>query len=149
VPIPVVVAQYDELRNPTDIWNVLDNEMRPALACTITVAFDPYYPLTTPLVRVSELRVGPSSRPALVRLDEGVEPDRFWTVGGHLHSEQPLTEVRMSLLERDQELQIQPDGRFVIGPLAAGRYTVEVRVDGGKARRFQIEVPAADYELEV
>lgn len=149
LPIPVTVAQYDELRNPTDVWNVLDNEIRPAITCTITLCLDPYYPFTTPLVRLRELRVGPTPDPSSERLDERVEPDRLWTIGGNVRSDQPLENVRLTLVERDMEVQLRPDGRFVIGPLVAGKYTLQVLVDGDRPRRFKITVPAADYELEV
>ncbi|HSJ52938.1 MAG TPA: DUF4255 domain-containing protein, partial [Anaerolineae bacterium] len=56
-PISFLVAQYDELRNATDIWNVLDNEMRPGIALVVTLALDPYAPIVAPLVRGRELRV--------------------------------------------------------------------------------------------
>jgi hypothetical protein len=149
VPIPVLVAQYQELRDPAEVWQVLDNEMRPALACTITLAIDPYYPLTTPLVRVHELRVGQSLRPETEQLDPRVEPRSRWTVGGQVRSDGPLEGVHLTLVERDMEVVIQPDGRFVIGPLAAGTYTLAVRKDGEQPRTFEIVVPAADYELQV
>ena len=149
VPIPVVVAQYDELRNPTDVWNVLDNEMRPALSCVITMALDPYYPTTTPLVRFHELRVGQSLEPRLYELDPNVEPDRFWTFGGNVRTETPLEDVRMTLVERDRDVEIDPDGRFVIGPLRAGKYTLQVVTNGDRPRQFKIDVPAADCEIEL
>jgi hypothetical protein len=170
VAIPFMVAQYDELRNPTDIWNVLDNEMRPAIALIVTLAIDPYLPTVTPLVRTRELRIGPAPvpRPKGVRqLDQRVEPDRFWTIGGTLHSTRPLEmeTVRLTLVERGLDVRVQPDGRFAIGKLEAGEYTLEVfaaspaeyRPQGGggqaregqQPRRFSITVPAADYDLEV
>jgi hypothetical protein len=151
VPIPVVVAQYDELHNATDIWNVLDNEMRPAIACTLTLALDPYTPIATPLVRVHELRIGTSPRPLLERLDEHVEPDRFWTIGGYVRSERPLDleRVRLTLVERDLDIALREGGRFVIGPVQAGDYTLEVVENGGAPRQFKIAIPAADYELEL
>lgn len=157
VPIPLMVAQYDELRTPTDVWNVLDNEMRPALACIITLAIDPYVPLVTPLVRTRELRMGPSSRPWLQELDRQVSAadasgaDLFWTVGGTLRSAQPLDgqEVRLTLLERGLEVPLQPEGRFAIGHLRAGEYTLEITLAGHPTRHYPITVPAADYDLEI
>ena len=64
--IPVMVAQYSELNNSTDIWNVLDNEMRPAISMIITLSIDPYAPLTVPLVSHREIRIGPSAIPAAI-----------------------------------------------------------------------------------
>ncbi len=156
-PISIMIAQYDELKNPTDVWNVLDNEMRPGIACTITLAIDPYVPTVTPLVRVRELRIGPSPVPAAQQLETGSQPDRFWTVGGTLHSKQPLDieQVHVTLVEQGLALPLQPDaqeghvGRFAAGRLRAGEYTLEVTVEGQPPRRHTVAVPAPDYDLEV
>jgi len=148
-PIPIMVGQYDELRNPTDVWNVLDNEMRPALPCVITLALDPYQPIVGPLVRTRELRFGASSVPPLQQLDEPADAERFWTIGGTVRSDHPLESVNLTLIERDLEVSLQPEGRFVIGPLEAGEYTLATSIEGRKPRHFKITVPAPDYDLVV
>jgi hypothetical protein len=150
-PLSFLVAQYDELRNPTDVWNVLDNEMRPGIALVITLALDPYAPTVAPLVRTRELRMGPSQRPYLEALDAGVEPDLFWTIGGTVHSDQPLDpeNTKLVLVEKGRQVSLRPDGRFAIGGLEAGDYTLEVIVDGQKSRQYPITVPAADSDLVV
>jgi len=149
-PISIMIAQYDELKQPTDVWNVLDNEMRPGIALVVTLAIDPYVPTVTPLVRVRELRIGPSPVPAAQLLEAGSIPDRFWTVGGTLHSKQPLDvkKVRLTLVEHGLAVAPQPDGRFAFGRLRAGEYTLEVTVEGQAPRRHTITVPAPDYDLE-
>ena len=148
VVIPIMAAQYDEMKNPADVWNVLDNEMRPAIGLIVTLAIDPYQPTVTPLVRTRELRVGQSPAPALQQLDAGLEPDRFWTIGGTLHGLGGRS-PRLTLVEKGLEVSLQPEGRFVIGRLQAGQYTLEVVVDGQPARRYPITVPAPDYDLEM
>ena len=42
VPIPIMIAQYDEMRNPSDVWSALDNEVRPSVVCIITLSVNPY-----------------------------------------------------------------------------------------------------------
>jgi hypothetical protein len=150
-PVSFMVAQYDELRNATDVWNVLDNEMRPGIALIVTLALDPYLPVVAPLVRTRELRVGPSPLPQLQRLEEGLEPDLFWTIGGTLRSDQPLNgeSVHLVLVEKGLVVPLLPNGRFAIGPIEAGDYTLEVSVKGREARRYSIRVPAADYDLAI
>jgi hypothetical protein len=148
-PVPLRVAQEDELRNPADVWNALDNEMRPSVALTVTLALDPYLPLVTPLVRTRELRVGQSARPLAGELAAGHEPDVFWTIGGAIHTDTPWDELRLTLVEQGLEVPIQEDGRFAIGRLRAGGYTLEISVDGDKPQRHAITVPAPDYEIEM
>jgi hypothetical protein len=149
VPIALMAAQEDELRNPTDVWNVLDNEMRPAIVCIVTMALDPYKPIVGPMVRTRELRFGQAARPWQEQLDEPDKPETFWTIGGTIHTRKPMDELRLTLVEQGLEIPIQDEGRFTIGRLRAGDYTLEVTVDGDQPQRYKIAVPSPDYDLEV
>jgi hypothetical protein len=150
VPITIMAAQLDTLQTPADIWSALDNELRPAIACVITLALNPYRPISGPLVRTRELRIGPAYAPALKQeLDNPSGSDTFWTIGGRVRSDKPLENVQLILVERDLQVQIQSEGRFTIGNLEAGNYTLEVSARGRKPRRHKISVPAPDYELEI
>jgi hypothetical protein len=149
VPIPLEVAQADEFQNPADVWNVLDNEIRAAIALTVTLALNPYQPVTGPLVRSRELRFGQAGEPATERLDEG-KAETYWTVGGVIRSDgEPLGTGRLSLVEQGRDVPLQGDGRFSIGHLRAGAYTLSVARDGGEPQLFQITVPAPDYDLDL
>jgi hypothetical protein len=144
-PIKISVVQQESLQTPSDFWSALDNEIRPALPCNITIALDPYQPIETPIVADRELK--------FFDLD-GARPldtvkSAFWTVGGTLHSSVPLRQVRMTLVEMDREVPLQRDGDFTIKGLAAGEYTLEVSVGEGKPKRHKIVVPSPDYDLEV
>jgi hypothetical protein len=148
-PIPIMVAQQEDLRNPADLWGAMDNEWRPAVPCVVTLAFDPYQPITEPLVRTRELRIGRADEPRLRRLAKDSEPDVFWTIGGRLNSDKSLENVQITLLEEGWQIPLQPEGRFAIGNLKAGDYTLEISVEGGKPRKHKITVPSADYNFEV
>jgi hypothetical protein len=150
-PLPILVAQTGEMSNPTDVWNVLDNEMHPAITCTVTLALDPYTPQTVPLVRTRELQFGQSGRPITQNLDAGQNPDEFWSIGGHLNSQKPLDleKLRLTLVEQGRSVPVLANGQFTIGRLKAGAYTLEITVGSDSARRYPIHVPSSDYELEV
>jgi hypothetical protein len=150
VPIPLEVAQSDELQNPADVWNVLDNEIRAAIALTVTLALNPYQPITGPLVRTRELRFGQSGEPPAGRLDEGSAEETYWTVGGVVQSDgQPLMGARVLLVEQGREVPVEEDGRFAIGHLRAGEYTLAVSMDGSEPQYRKIAVPAPDYDLDL
>lgn len=150
-PIPIMAAQYNELQNPTEFWNVLDNEMRPAISMLITIAIDPYTPLTVPLVREREVRVGQSHRPASFQLTGADAADVFWSIGGRICSIDPLDveKLKVVLLETGSHIQVNPDGQFTIGRLRAGSYTLEVTVDGKAPQKFSVQVPSADFDLTI
>jgi hypothetical protein len=144
-PIKISVVQHESLQNPSDFWSALDNEIRPALPCNVTISLDPYQPIETPIVAERELK--------FFDLD-GTRPldtvrSAFWTVGGTLHSSVPLRQVHMTLVEMDREVQIQRSGDFTIKGLAAGEYTLEVSIEDGEPKQHRIVVPSPDYDLEV
>lgn len=148
-PISLTVAQEENLGNPSDFWSAMDNELRPAVPCVLTMALDPYRPIAVPLVRTRELRIGQARKLPVQQLAEVGEPDRFWTIGGTVQSKQPPEKVQLVLLEQGLTVPLQPEGRFAIGNLRAGAYTLEVSVEGRKPRQYEITVPAADYDLAI
>lgn len=145
-PIPIMAAQPDTFQQPADVWNAVDNEIRPAIACVITLAVDPYLPMTTPLVRTRELRLGPSQDPPSQQLDD---TDAFWLVGGTIQSEEPLDDVRLTFVDRGVDVTVHPSGDYVIGNLRAGTYEIEVSARDRSSQRHTITVPSESYDLEV
>ncbi len=150
VAIPLRIAQHDELRNPADTWTALDNELRPVIACTLTLALNPYQAISGPLVRTRDLRFTQTPEPAQDRSPEEVSAgDRFWMVGGTVRGDGPFEDVRLVLVERGQPVPVKEDGRFVVGNLEAGKYTLEISTEGGKPKRHKIVVPSKNYDLEI
>ncbi len=151
-PIQMRTAQRDGQYNPADLWGVLDNELRPAIDCLVTVALNPYQAFPVPLVRTRDLRVRQTLGEDLPPLDGTDGRDRFWTVGGTLHSkrgERALETIRLRLVERGLDIPIQAEGRYVIGNLEAGDYTLEVAAASGKPSQHKITVPSENYDVEI
>ncbi len=148
-PISLMVAQPNEIEKPTDLWNVLDNQIRPAIGCTVTMALNPYAPVTGPTVRTRELRVGQVRAPeALQKLIEIAGAHVYWTVGGSIHTLDTIKELQVKLVERGVTVPLQDGGRFTIGNLQAGRYTLEISAEGRPSARHEITVPAPDYDID-
>ncbi|MCL6429564.1 MAG: DUF4255 domain-containing protein [Anaerolineae bacterium] len=150
VPIPIRVADPEFLRNPADLWNVLDNELRPAISCVVTLALNPYQELVGPLVRTRELRFGQAvGLPLRESLAEPAKAQALWAVGGRVQGAGPFEGMSLTLVERGLRVPVQPDGRFTIGNLEAGAYTLELFVEGRKPRQQRITVPSTSYDIEV
>jgi hypothetical protein len=147
-PIPLQVAQDDELRNPADVWNALDNEIRPSIVLTLTVSLDPYQPQVTPLVRTREVRFGQAADPSQQALEPGSE-EVFWSIGGTVHSKRPLEELRLTLVERGLQIPLQEEGQFAINGLRAGEYTLEIASNGDRLKQAKITVPSPDFDVTV
>ena len=149
MPIPVHIATFEELRTPADIWSALDNELRVVIACVVTLSLNPYKEITGPLVKTRDLRLGQVADPTRQQFDDGEELDQFWMVGGTVRSQKPLENVRLSLVERSLDVPVAEDGRFVIGNLETGDYTLEISAEKRKPKRHKITVPAPEYDIEV
>lgn len=144
-PITIQTAQADSMTKPTDLWGVLDNEMRPALSCVVTLALNPFEALQTPLVRTRELRLGPSERPPTRTLDE---VQHRWAVGGRIRSPEPLVSPRLRLIEMGRTIEVGEDGTWKIDKLQAGEYTLELSMEGHPPRQHRIQVPSSEYDLD-
>ena len=149
-PIPIRVAQFDEFRSPADVWSALDNELRPSIILTLTLALDPYSKVTGPLVRSRDIRFGQAAGlPAERQLQPDADQDRFWMVGGQVRGDGAPAGVQVRLVERGADVRLDAEGRFVIGNLEAGEYTLEVVREGKKPAQHRITVPAESYDIEL
>lgn len=148
--VPVDVAQRDMLEKPSDLWGVMDNEMRPAYGLRLTVAFNPHTPTITPAVRSAQIGLGQSERPINESMSatNGIARTR---IGGQVRSKngQPIAGVRLTLVERGREIEVREDGVFVISNLPDGKYTLEIAVPGRQPIRKKIVVPAEQFLFEL
>lgn len=143
VPIMMQVAQSDVLANPSDLWNVLDNELRPSIVVTVTLILDPYLPLVSPLVRTREIRFGQVAAPAVFQeLTAAAGSSEYVALGGRIRTKLPLSTLHVVLVERNQAIELDAEGMFTIGKLRAGEYHIQVSSDGEVLRRFTLTVPA-------
>ncbi len=134
-PPTIKVAQYDTLDKPSDLWSVMDNQMRPAVPMVILMSLDPFAAQETPLVTTTRLKIGAE--------------ETFW-IRGSIRSKdnKPLNNLRVTLVDRGLDA-VMHDADYVFQRLAAGTYTVEVNADGRKPSRVSINVPSVTYDLEV
>ncbi len=54
--VPLKLAQYDTQNGVSDLWSVLDNELRPAIDIVATATLQPYVDVTVPVVRSLDIR---------------------------------------------------------------------------------------------
>jgi hypothetical protein len=140
-PIPLKVAQADVLEKPSDFWSVVDNQQRPGITFSATLAFNPYTPIEKPVTRTAEFKFGQAG-------DEE-ETHGYMSVSGRVMSKKPLNNLRVLLLERGTLADLQPDGGFGIRNIKPGNYTLEVSADGLKPKKHKIKVPAPNYDVDV
>lgn len=157
-PCPVEVASFPPEAGPvdkfTEIWGVLDNEMRPGIIVTVTVSVDPYKPTTFTQVRSREMRFLQDSgigKPAdnKVTITKKLSK-KYWVVSGSLKSQKydPST-LSLVLVEKQQPVEILEAGRYSLSGLAEGDYHLDILFNKKVIKRQKIQVPGDDYDIQV
>lgn len=155
-PITLQVAQQDALDKPTDLWGVLDNQIRPALSCIVTLTINPYQPFVTPAVRTVQLGTSQSEHPEAEAIGGDSHGQRL-NVRGTVRSPKPLKNVRIAVVERGRDAQVieGSPGRpgdathvdYVVSNIDPGSYTLEVTADSAGPIRRTIIVPSSNYDI--
>jgi hypothetical protein len=131
-PIPTQTAQVSEvMQNLSDLWNVMENELKPAINYTATVAVDRDYVFTGPMVFTKRIDV------YAVAKDPRAEPETVLQIAGIVHERRdggvPIPGAEVLVLERGQRAQADRFGRYTFRNLPAGTYTFRVAAEGRTA----------------
>jgi hypothetical protein len=148
------VAQYDQRDIRREIWSMLDNEMRPIVDLTATLAIEPFESWTEPLVRSVDMAFGQYA-PARLQETEGsfasgvFAPDRFYTVAGTIHGG-PFDYLSVQLLELAVPVSVSPSGLYSIHNLRSGDYTLVVETEGRQVHHpITVPSPAVEYDVNL
>ncbi len=146
-PVRTDVAQPDGvLKNVSDFWGALENQLRPSVSLVVTLDLDLEQILTSPMVLARALKFGtPAIKPGPFG-DETIIPQLVpgWEVGtvrlgGEVHNKkgQPVASasVRLVSVQADgQPVQVGPtiqtgvDGRYIFPAVPTGNYTFVVEL---------------------
>lgn len=141
LPLHTKLAQSDSvLKSPGEFWTALENQLKPSLSYTVTIAVDrdtqpAGVPVLTAFVGLRQLEVaGASSND--VRLG-GVARTPAGT---------PVADAEVYVEGQGRPTLTDGEGRFTLRVPSAGAYTLVARA-GSAAVRREVTVPAPDYSL--
>jgi Pvc16 N-terminal domain/Carboxypeptidase regulatory-like domain len=165
------VAQPDSvLRNSADVWTALDNQLKPVITMTITLALTPHINFTAPEVRTKFIRFTPpveTPREAIVgRYPNGSEkmkPDEFIEktlkdseqiiqIGGRIFDQNnaPVARAEVILLEQGLNTRTDQNGKYSFANVVRHRkYTFIVVAPGFVTARTEISVPSSSYDVKL
>jgi len=145
VAINTRVGQPDPTRaSVTDLWQAVDNRIRPSLRYTVVLPLDPEISITSPMVFTRDLRTA---------VTQATEMETMIDIGGRVrdraHPEQPLVGATVRLAQPHRSAVTDNDGRFILRRVPRGRIVLTVSAAGRKKpSEITTEVPAANYDLE-
>ena len=156
-PIPLEIGTFHETKGPvdkfTDIWGVLDNEIKPALLATITIAVDPYKPSVYKQVKTREMRFvqqSDISKDMDYEENPGSLSKSYFAIAGSIESTKyDHSVLKVFLVEKDEEVELSDEGKFVLQSLSEGEYHLDILHNEKVLKRQKIIVPADNYDFQV
>jgi hypothetical protein len=158
------LAHHDQLTNPAEVWSALDNELRPSIPYVITLALDPWTEVRDDaIVRTLTLHTGQSQNlPRYPRLSKETRQE-LTLIGGTVwdRAEKGVPRSGIEVAVKGTGLFDTTDdqGRFTLGSLPRGQYTLVAWAPEGKPSEKRIAVPVTgpdgalaadgDYDLEI
>jgi hypothetical protein len=151
-PLPLVTALVDPQKNLSEFWTALGNKLRPSLTVKVTISITSLFPpKTEPMVTTEHLRSGIRSATAEESLVPATLTERF-RIGGRVTdaSGQPVPAALVTIVEVGLPARTDADGRFVLGMMQPGDFTVRVKTTSTESN-FLIKVPAPseDYNIQL
>lgn len=149
------LASHDRLTNPAEVWSSLDNELRPSIGYITTLALDPWQEVTGPIVRTLTLRTGQAATlPRQRSLLAEAQIDSMTFIGGTLRDKAhaPAAGIQVAIKGTGLFATTDEQGRYTLGSMQPGEYTLVAWPAEGKPKEKKITVPpanGADYDLEI
>lgn len=149
------LASHDKLTNPAEVWSSLDNEIRPSISYLVTLALDPWKAVVGPIVRTRTLRTGQSlTLPRYTQISDGSLTE-LTRIGGVIRKkskpDEGMTGIDVALKGTGFFTKTDDAGRFILGSIPPGEYTLVAWTAKGKPEEKTVTVPALDgcYDLEL
>jgi hypothetical protein len=148
--IQASLARHDKLTNPAEVWSSLDNELRPSISYLVTLALDPWSEFTGPAVRTLTLRTGQAAQPQKEQIDPAQTMSEMVFVGGTVaKKDTPEAHIQVAVKGTGWIGMTDEDGRFTLGSLPPGQYTLVAWPAKGKPQEKKITVPSTDYNISL
>lgn len=146
------LASHDKLTNPAEVWSSLDNEIRPSISYIVTLALDPWVEVTGPVVRTRTLRSGQAvSLPRYQEILAGTQTDLV-QIGGVVRDKgkngDGLSGIDVALKGTGLFTKTDQDGRYKLGSIPPGDYTIVAWPLDGKPQEKSITIPPEDGDYD-
>lgn len=144
--IPTSVMQPEQMpSNFADLWQGLDNKVRPGLTYVVTLTLDPAMVFTSPIVlhtpQIGLQQVTPGGAAASLRVNGRVMDKE--------NPSQGLSGAMVMIEQTGARAITDEEGRFQVAASGRGAITLVVRAAGRSEVKIATAVPAPDQEIEI
>jgi hypothetical protein len=133
-PVATEIAQTEILENPAEIWSALNNEFKPSISLRVTLDLDLGIIEKQPLVLTKKVVF--ADRESGKRL----VGEQVLQIGGTVFDKNgdPLPAVQVRVVERDQSIASDVQGRYSFSSVPPGAYTLEATAPDGTKRQRKV-----------
>jgi Pvc16 N-terminal domain/Carboxypeptidase regulatory-like domain len=145
-PLPLLVAQADGLKAPHEFWTAIGNKLRPSITATVTIGMEVAEPKPeeATLVHLHDIVLGERTSPAERRLKPAARSEGFRIAGRVMDAEEkPIADAIVSVLGTGLKTETDAQGRYTLGLLAPGQYTLQVQ-KADREGTLQVTIPGSD-----
>lgn len=143
-PYPVLTRTAQPSRaieNLPDLWGVMENQLRPSINYTVTLAMDRAVAFTSPWVVSRRVDILDRTAPETTRAT-------VYEIGGvvfHAKGRAIVPGATVTLVETGQACVTDEFGRYRMGGLSAGEYQLWAQADGSESRH-RVTVPSDNLQ---
>jgi len=151
-PLAMIIAHAENFKNPAEFWTAIGNKMRPSITLTVTISLETFLPENAPIVMTQEIKLGQRTSPEEEKISPATQ-ELYFHIGGLItdNTNSAISNATVILFELDIKATSDENGRYHMGPINSGTYTLHVQSDA-KAQDFKISIPASagsDYDLKL
>lgn len=153
-PLPMITAQTEGFKNPAEFWTAIGNKMRPSLTVAVIISLEICPPENAPIVITEEIRLGQRILSGEEKISSETKEELFHINGRITSNKEPKENLTVTLVELGIKTQTDVDGRYVLGSMNSGNYTLFVQSDNTVLKESIITVPASketankNYDVE-
>lgn len=143
LPLPMMTAQTDGLKNPAEFWTALGNRPRPSLSLLATISMPVFADVTGPLVTTRFTHFGAGTM---------VVPETLVQIGGSVSSSaggQPVGDAYVDIPNMGLQTRTDSTGRFTFPRVLAGTHTIRAVAVGFSMKTQPLVVPGRPEDYEV
>lgn len=141
-PLPMITAQADGLKNPSEFWTALGNKLRPSLSVTVTISMQAVQAEEARVVTASQVRLGERASIFEKKIKAATQ-QVFFRIGGQVtdDSDAPVAGATVSIQALGLEAVTTAEGFYSLGVMPPGDYALRVQ-SGSVKKDVSISVPA-------
>lgn len=150
-PLPMLTAKSEAFKEPHEFWAAIGNKLRASFVVTATVGLDvTTNPIHAPEVIASAVRLDRRASPGSEELVLGAGPARF-RIGGRVTDSASalVADANVQIVQLGLTARTDGEGRYQIGAMRAGNYTLRVTKGAASAELAVVVPPGPNTTYDV